>query len=188
MLAVPKFGNDDERADAMARRVSDHLSSFCRGLAREVGLDYVLIVNINNHMNVGFGREAAASADGRRKGSPVANGMTPTAGNDTCGVTALLNSLSSVSPSCHAGYTHNLKFSRRMFTEERRSLEALLDAYWAKGGTQAMLSVVDRGEMEQAVREPGKYRNLIVRVGGFSARFVDLAPDIQQDLISRTLY
>ena len=51
-----------------------------------------------------------------------------------------------------------------------------------------MITVVDRGDLENALREPDKYRNLIVRVGGFSARFVELAPNVQQEILSRTLY
>jgi pyruvate-formate lyase len=81
-----------------------------------------------------------------------------------------------------------MKFSKSMFREERPKVEALLDTYFSNRGAQAMITVVGRGELEQALKEPEKYRNLIVRVGGFSARFVELAPAIQQDLIARTLY
>jgi len=152
-----------------------------------VGLDYFLVVNINNFANVAFGQVTAASADGRRAGSPYANANTPTPRNDTKGVTAFLNSIVKPNPSVHAGYVHNMKFSKQMFTQDRVKLEALLNTYFAKGGTQAMITVVSRDDLENALKEPEKYRNLIVRVGGFSARFVELNLEVQIDIINRTL-
>ena len=134
------------------------------------------------------GEHTAATPDGRRAGEPLANGNGPTAGNDRSGVTAFLNSIVKPDPSLHAGYVHNMKFSKQMFGADRPKLEALLDTYWANGGTQAMITVVSRGDLESAMKEPEKYANLIVRVGGFSARFVDLARGVQEDLLKRTLY
>ncbi len=188
MRLAPKFGNDDAAADTMLCRVSEHVARCAMAQAERVGLDYFLIVNINNHMNVGLGAQTCASAEGRRAGAPLANGNTPTAGNDTQGVTAFLNSIVKPEVTLHAGYTQNMKFSRSLFHEARPKVEALLATYFANGGAQAMLTVVGRGDLENALKEPESYRHLIVRVGGFSARFVELAPAIQQDLIARTLY
>ena len=98
-----------------------------------------------------------------------------------------MNSIVKPDPRVHAGYVHNMKFSKQMFTRERPKLEALLNTYFAKGGTQAMITVVSRGDLENAMKEPEKYRNLIVRVGGFSARFVELNREVQLDIINRTL-
>lgn len=188
LLDAPKYGNDDDEADSMVQRVSDHICRCAMKQAPRIGFDYYLAVNINNFANVTAGRQTAASADGRRNGEPLANGNTPTAGRDQKGVTAFLNSVSKIDPSVHAGYVHNMKFSRQMFTARREKLEALLGTYFAKGGTQAMITVVSRGDLESALKEPEKYRNLIVRVGGFSARYVELEPAIQQDILRRTLY
>jgi pyruvate-formate lyase len=187
MKSVPKYGNDDDYVDEIMAEVSYHVSTACQASGDRVGLDYFLVVNINNFANVAFGNATAASADGRRAGSPYANGNTPTAGNDTKGVTAFLNSIVKPDPRVHAGYVHNMKFSRGMFTKERPKLEALLGTYFAKGGTQAMITVVSREDLENAMQEPEKYRNLIVRVGGFSARFVELNHQVQLDVIKRTL-
>jgi pyruvate-formate lyase len=187
MRSVPKYGNDDDYVDGVMQEVSAHIASACRASGERVGLDYFLVVNINNFANVSFGNAAGASADGRRAGAPLANGNTPTAGNDVKGVTAFMNSIVKPNPALHAGYVHNMKFSRQMFTKERPKLEALLSTYFAKGGTQAMITVVSRGDLENAMREPEKYRNLIVRVGGFSARFVELDRRVQMDILNRTL-
>jgi pyruvate-formate lyase len=187
-LDAPKYGNDDDDADAMMQRVSEHACRSTMEQAHKVGLDYTLLVNINNFVHVEIGRRTAATPDGRRSGDPIANGGTPTAGNDRSGVTAFLNSIAKPDPTLHAGYVHNMKFGKRMFGEYRERLEALLDVYFSGGGTQAMITAVDRGDLENAMREPEKYRNLIVRVGGFSARFVELEPDLQRDIIKRTFY
>jgi len=187
MKAVPKYGNDDDYVDEVMQVVSNHVATACQAQGERLGLDYFLVVNINNFANVAFGKVTAASADGRKAGSPYANGNTPTAGNDTKGVTAFMNSIVKPDPGVHAGYVHNMKFSKQMFIQERPKLEALLKTYFAKGGTQAMITVVSRGDLESAMKEPEKYRNLIVRVGGFSARFVELNHEVQLDIIKRTL-
>ena len=74
------------------------------------------------------------------------------------------------------------------FTPNINTVEMLLEVYWENGGAQAMLTVVGRSELEDALIHPELYTNLIVRVGGYSARFIDLAPDIQQEILARTLY
>ena len=188
MRLTPKFGNDCPEADDMLCRVSEQVARHTMAQAARVGLDYFLIVNINNWMNVSLGKQTMASAEGRKAGKPLANGNTPTAGNDTSGVTAFLNSLVKPDVSLHAGYTQNMKFSKSLFREQRPKVKALLDTYFASGGAQSMITVVGRGDLEAALKDPESYRNLIVRVGGFSARFVELTPEIQQDLLARTLY
>ncbi|NUM68298.1 hypothetical protein HUU39_24015 [candidate division KSB1 bacterium] len=102
--------------------------------------------------------------------------------------TAFLNSIVKPRPSIHAGAVQNMKFSRELFANGRTKLRALLDTYFAKGGAQAMITVVNRKELEAALLEPEKYQHLFVRVGGFSARFVELARDVQLEILSRTLY
>lgn len=187
LLALPKFGNDDDEADAMAIRLHGVVANMIRDQASVVGLDHYLMVVINNSMNVDLGRMSGALPDGRRAGEPLANGNNPVAGRDRQGVTAFMRSLVKLRPNRHAGAVQNMKFSRGLFTRSRVKLEALLSAYWADGGAQAMITVVNRGDLEAAIREPEKWGHLIVRVGGFSARFVELAPDVQRHILARTL-
>jgi pyruvate-formate lyase len=107
---------------------------------------------------------------------------------DRNGITAFLNSISKLRTDHHAGAVQNMKFSKEFFTPRMRpKLDTLLNTYWANGGAQAMITVVSRGDLEAALREPEKYAGLIVRVGGWSARFVELEPDVQQEILSRTL-
>ena len=187
-LEAPKYGNDMEAADVMLARVSGHACDHAMKLAPELGFDYFLLVNINNWYNVELGKATAASADGRVNGGPLANGNTPTAGMDRQGVTAMLSSLAGIPAHNHAGYSHNMKFSRQTFQDGGRKVRGLIAGYFGMGGTQAMLTVVNRQDLEDALIHPELHQNLIVRVGGFSARFVELAKDVQQDVLRRTLH
>ena len=143
---------------------------------------------INNELNAVFGQGTGASADGRHSGYFMANGNNPMSGMDTAGVTALLNSLVKPDTHIHAGAVQNMRFSKEMFTTLRPKLEALLRTYFENGGAQSMITVLSRGDLEAAMQEPEKYQNLVVRVGGFSARFVTLNPVVQREIIARTLY
>jgi len=185
---APKYGNDDDAADAMAIAVHEHISHTARNQRERTHLHSYMNVMINNSMNTIFGRTNAASADGRGKGKPLANANNPSGGCDRKGVTAFMNSLVKLDPSIHAGAVQNMKFGKELFTAHKEKLRALLDTYFANGGTQAMISVVSRDELEKAMKEPEKYTHLFVRVGGFSARFVELSQDVQEEILSRTLY
>jgi pyruvate-formate lyase len=187
-LNAPKYGNDEPEVDRILREIARTACNAVRDAASEVGMDYYLLVNIMNHVHVGVGKEMGATPDGRKAGMPLANAGSPTAGNDKKGVTAYLNSITSFEPELHAGFVFNLKLGRRMFREDRAKLEALLGAYWARGGSQIMITCVNRDDLVQAMERPEEHHNLIVRVGGFSARFVELNRDLQLDLIKRTFY
>jgi pyruvate-formate lyase len=188
MSRVPKYGNDIPVADDVKVEVDRHICSVARNMSAKAKLHSYLVVNINNDANTVLGRYTAASPDGRNAWTFMANGNTPAGGCDTHGLTAMLNSI--IKPDCrlHAGSTQNLKFSRSMFSAYRAQLDALLKTYFSLGGAQAMITVVDKNELEKAYAEPEKYKDLVVRVGGFSARFVELPRDVQQEILSLTLY
>lgn len=187
--AVSKYGNDEATADAMARRVHEHICTVTRAQAARVGLDSYLVVIINNWANTLLGWKTSASADGRRAGEPMACANNPSPGADLAGPTAFLNSLLHLDPALHAGAVQNMKFSREWFQPSNRPrFEALLRAYFEGGGTQAMITVLSRDDLESALREPEKWGHLLVRVGGFSIRFVELPPDAQREILARTLH
>jgi pyruvate-formate lyase len=188
MLDCPKYGNDDDAADGMMTRVHDHICNFTREQTRHTSLHTYLVVIINNDANTVMGKYTGASPDGRMAYTYMNPGNNPVGGMDRSGVTAFLNSLLKPDPSIHAGAVQNMKFSKELFHEKRHILEALLKTYFRQGGTQAMLTVISRGDLEEAIKHPEKYANLMVRVGGFSERFVDLPPETQQEILSRTLY
>ncbi|MGE5557089.1 MAG: pyruvate formate lyase family protein [Bacillota bacterium] len=188
LLSMPKFGNDDPEADAMSLWVNRIVYEAAQNQAARVGLASFLPVLINNGDSILFGKTTAASADGRKSGEPLSNGNQPSAGFDRSGITALLNSMAKLGAKMHAGATHNLKISRGVFKSRPQEIGALLKGYFARGGTQIMVTVTDRGELEKALKEPERYGNLIVRVGGYSERFINLPREIQQEVLRRTLY
>lgn len=188
LLAAPKYGNDDPEADAMAARVENHVCEATRQTAAQNDLHSHLVVVINNSANTTLGGFTMASADGRYAKEPMANANNPSGGSDKNGLTCLLNSLASFPVGNNAGNVQNIKFSKSMFARYPEKIRSALKVYFQKGGSQIMLNIVGRGDLEKALLEPEKYRNLIVRVGGFCARFVELEPKVQQEVLSRTLY
>lgn len=188
LLDAPKYGNDDEEADAMAVRLHEDVCRLARDQIADVPLHSYLVVIINNEANTLVGQFTAASADGRGSRVYLANANAPTGGTDKKGITAMLNSVVKLTPDLHAGAVQNMKFSKDFFNNKRSLAKALLQTYFDNGGAQAMITILGRGELEQAVAHPEQYRNLMVRVGGFSARFVDLSKNVQQEIMSRTLY
>ncbi|HYF96265.1 MAG TPA: pyruvate formate lyase family protein [Symbiobacteriaceae bacterium] len=187
LLNAPKYGNDNDVADAMAVRVHEHVCNYTRYQRERTDLHSYLVVLINNQVNTIWGRLTGASPDGRKARTYLANANNPAPGMDRKGLTALLNSLVKLDPAIHAGAVQNMKFSKELFTTGRKQTEALLDTYWEKG-SQAMITVVSKGDLEAAMQEPEKYTHIFVRVGGFSARFVDLRRETQLEVLNRTLY
>jgi pyruvate-formate lyase len=188
MRNLPKYGNDIDEVDDMLTVVHDHVCGYSRSLNIKGGLHSYLVVNINNHANAILGRHTGASADGRKKGTPMANANNPSSGCDTNGVTAFLNSIVKPAVDVHAGSVQNMKFSKDIFKNHSAEVRALLSTYFSNGGSQAMINVIGRDDLENAMKFPEEYANLIVRVGGFTARFVELDRDVQEEILNRTLY
>lgn len=184
----PKFGNDDEVADSMVERVHNHICLETSRAAQGTDLHHFLVVVINNNTNTVWGKTTAASPDGRKNGEPLAPGNAASAGADRNGITALLNSQAKPDVTIHAGAVQNVKITSG-FPEKKRDLfMALFAGYWRQGGAQTMVTVTKREDLEAALEHPGQYANLLVRVGGFSARFVDLDRATQMEILSRTEY
>ena len=188
LLDCPKYGNDNETADQMLVEIHNHLCEFTRKQKKKTQLHSYLVVIINNDANTVMGMQTPASPDGRLAYTFMNPGNNPVGGADKNGITAFLNSLVKPYTAIHAGAVQNMKFSKELFTKNRPMLEALLKTYWQKGGAQAMMTIVSRGELEDAMKHPENYQNLIVRVGGFSERFVNLPPETQREILARTLY
>lgn len=186
LLAAPKFGNDheavDREVDALWREISGYSSE--AGNCYELGFFTVSSVNPGGYACGDF---CGATPDGRLHGEPFAIGNAPTAGTDAGGLTAMLNSVSRIS-AANGGATTNIKLAKELFGPNRAKLEALMKAFWKRGGQQATLTVVDQRELEDAMEHPERYPNLLVRVGGWSARFVDLERSWQEEILRRTVH
>jgi pyruvate-formate lyase len=187
LMSAPKYGNDDDYADDLAKALHEYVCLKIQEQAKRFGFYSYSVVVINNQVNTEWGRATTASADGRLCGLYMNNGNNPQGGADKNGPTAMLNSLVKLRTDIHAGAVQNMKFTKSMFNTKMDHIKALLKTYFQGGGPQIMISVVSKGELEDAYINPEKYPNLLVRVGGFSARFVELEKDVQREIISRTL-
>ncbi|MDR1919661.1 MAG: pyruvate formate-lyase, partial [Tannerellaceae bacterium] len=187
-LACDKYGNDLETADTMANDLYEYVAKGVRERGIAIGMQYFLIVISNNQLNTDWGNRTAASPDGRLSGMYMNPANNPQGGANKNGPTALLNSLRRFDPRYHGGSVQNIKFTPALFNKKRQVIKSLFKTYFDKGGCHLMVTVVDRAVLEDAVEHPEKYPDLIVRVSGFSAVFVDLSPNIQEELLSRVLY
>lgn len=184
--SAPKFGNDSSKADSMVERVHEHICKATSALSSGTNLHHFLVVIINNNHNTLWGKQTSASPDGRHHGEPLAPGNAPGAGCDQSGLTAVLNSQLKPDPTLHAGMVQNMKLSSSFPTKYPPLYRILFNTYFQRGGTQAMITVTNREDLLAALKHPEKYSNLLVRVGGFSARFIDLDTATQQEIIMRT--
>lgn len=186
MMACPKFGNDDDYVDSLAIELHEYVCNEVRNYASKVGLDSWLVVVINNQVNTEWGRATSSSPDGRISGLYMSNANNPQSGADMNGPTSMLNSLTKIKANIHAGSVQNIKFSKNMFNNEREKVKALISTFFKKGGPQLMITIVGPEELQAAYKNPEKYKNLTVRVGGFSARFVNLEDDVKREIMART--
>jgi len=186
LLDAPKYGNDHADADKMLNRVWRDLSDAGKVAAKNHGMDFLTVSSVNPggyHLGAAMG----ATADGRLAHIPYAIGNAPSAGSDKNGITALMNSVLRTDPA-NGGTMTNFKVSREFFVTERDKFRALFNAYFADGGIQANITIVNRGDLEAALKEPEKFPHLMVRLGGWTQRFIDLEPHIQKEILTRTLY
>ena len=187
-LDAPKYGNDNDEADHMAVKVFNDIAQLTISAGEKAGLNKYAIVSVNNSMSAEWGGYCEASACGRRKGGPMSNGNGTSIGADKQGITALLNSMSKFDATKHVGVINNIRFTKDMFINSMDKIELLLKTFYENGGVQTNLCVVGKEELEDAMKQPEKYQNLIVRIGGFSARFVTLSTVVQREIIARTTY
>ncbi len=188
LLDVPKYGNDNDYVDQIFVELQDWICETISSQAKKVGLSSYLAVNINNKQNTTLGRWVGATPDGRKAGMPMANANNPSSGSDTNGITAMLNSILKPHHDNHAGMVQNLRLSRETFTSNYEKTEGLIKNYFERGGAHLMITVVGREDLKNAMERPEDYQDLIVRVGGLSARFVQLNKDVQQEIYDRTTY
>ncbi len=183
-----KYGNDKTECDNLANDLFEFVAKGIRQKGIDYGMGYFLIVISNNQTNTDWGHDTFASLDGRKTGIYLNPANNPQGGAAKNGPTACLNSLVRFNAKYHGGSVQNIKFTPRMFNKDRVKVKMLFDTYFKRGGCQLMITVVDYGVLEDAQKNPDNYPDLIVRVAGYSAVFVNLTKDIQEELLSRALY
>ncbi len=185
---VTHFGNDDDLADEFAREAAymytKPLETFKnpRGGMFQAGLYPV-------SANVPLGAQTGATPDGRYAYTPVADGVSPTAGRDVCGPTATANSVSKLDHYIASnGTLFNQKFhpSALAGREGLEKFVALIRTYFDQKGSHMQFNVVSRETLLDAQKHPENYKHLVVRVAGYSALFTTLSRSLQDDIINRT--
>jgi formate C-acetyltransferase len=139
--------------------------------------------------NIEMGKSTPATPDGRPAGEPLSSGQTPSQGNGRA-PTEVLNSMAQLAHrrTCSGGTTFRINPSHFKGEGGVERLRALIETYFALGGLHIQFIPVQKETLLDAVQHPERHRDLVIRVTGFSARFVELPPDAQQEIIQRAEY
>lgn len=182
-----KFGNDIDSVDSLAVDIVDKVCDMLEELSEKYGLSFHPQPFTFLWM-IDYGRESAASPDGRRKGEILAYSVSPMQGRDFTGLTALLNSIAKFPTKRTPGTTSAIvEIDPKLFTD--RNISMLVDillAASAKGLNNVQFNTIDADTLIDAQKHPERYNNLAVRVSGFSQKFNLLTPELQNHIIART--
>ncbi len=184
---TPRYGNDDEYADRIMTDVFEAYFAAIDGRPNTKGGAYAINL-LPTTVHIYFGSVMGASADGRRAGEPLSEGVSPVQGADRRGPTAVIRSVAKMDHARTGGTLLNQKFTPRVLQGEEglEKLTQLVRAYFKLGGHHIQFNVVDAATLRAAQRNPQQYRDLIVRVAGYSDYFCDLSPALQDEIIART--
>ncbi len=187
LYKTPKYGNDDEYADEQLVKVFDIYYDAVKGHRSPRGAEYRINL-LPTTCHVYFGSVMHASPDGRKAGLPVSEGISPVQGADKNGPTSVVKSAAKIDHLHTGGTLLNQKFSPNFFEDDTaiRKVSSLVRSYFRMNGHHIQFNVVDAETLRDAQKHPEKYRNLIVRVAGYSDYFNDLGLDLQNEIIERT--
>ena len=184
---TPKYGNDDDYADALMVRLFEAYFSAIDGRPNTKGGRYCINL-LPTTCHVYFGSVCGATPDGRRAGAPLSEGISPVQGADRHGPTAVIRSVAKMDHARTGGTLLNQKFTPQLLAGEEGldKLVQLVRTYFRLDGHHIQFNVVDAETLRAAQRNPEQYRNLIVRVAGYSDYFCDLGRALQDEIIART--
>ena len=187
LYKTPKYGNDDNAADDQLVDVFNIYHDAVQGHLSPRGAEYRINL-LPTTCHVYFGSVMHASADGRKAGLPVSEGISPVQGSDKNGPTSVVKSAAKIDHLHTGGTLLNQKFSPAFFEDDMaiRKVSGLVRSYFRMNGHHIQFNVVDANTLRHAQKHPEKYRNLIVRVAGYSDYFNDLGLDLQNEIIERT--
>lgn len=187
---VDKYGNDKERVDGYANRMIRAYNAEMVKYRDSRGGTYENCI-LSTSFNVLQGKTIGATPDGRLSGEPVSDNASPMVGRDVTSPTATIKSVASIDQcDCNNGALFNIKFDPNIVQGEegKEILRNVIQSYFDMNGEHIQINVVDAETLRDAQEKPQDYKNLLVRVAGYSAYFVELDKEVQNNIIGRTAH
>jgi formate C-acetyltransferase len=187
LLSAPKFGNDDDYVDRIAQEIHFRITRETQKYTTYYGYPYD-VDGTNAAMGYFLGVDVAATPDGRKAKEPLHDGsVSPVQGRDKKGPSAVLNSVGKIDPLLSCNHLFNQRFAPQFLEGENREIFAQYLKTWSDLGIHHIqFNVIDPETLRDAQQHPEKHADLIVRVAGYAAYFVDLTKSLQDDIIART--
>ena len=184
---TPFFGNDDEYADKIAVRVYDDLVKAIEGRPNTRGGKTQLNMLSTTCHNY-FGSVCGATPNGRFAHFAISDGTSPAHGSDSHGPTSVIKSLGKLDQTKSGGTLLNVRFVPQLLKreEDQKKLSSLIRTYFKFGGHHIQFNIVDTATLQDAQKHPEEYRDLLVRVAGYSDYFNDMTEQLQNEIIART--
>jgi formate C-acetyltransferase len=184
---TPKYGNDDDYADQVMKSIFEAYFEAVDGRPNTKGGRYRINL-LPTTVHIYFGKMVKATPDGRKAGQPLSEGVSPVQGADHKGPTAVIKSAAKIDHVRTGGTLLNQKFTPQLLADEVgiSKLAQLIRTYFRLDGHHIQFNVVNSDMLRDAQKHPERYRDLIVRVAGYSDYFVDLGVDLQNEIIKRT--
>jgi formate C-acetyltransferase len=187
LAKTPKYGNDDDFADDLTIKVFESYYNAINGRPNTKGGNHRINL-LPTTVHVYFGSVIGAMPDGRKKSKPLSEGISPVQGADRHGPTAVIKSVSKIDHLRTGGTLLNQKFTPQLLATDDgiEKLMHLIRSYFRLDGHHIQFNVISAETLRKAQQDPEQYRNLIVRVAGYSDYFVDLTYELQNEIIKRT--
>ena len=189
-LACPKYGNDDDYVDTIARELADFFYDEVTAYDDLYGNHFVTaFMGISNYLPTG--KVLGATPEGRHARDPINEGVSPYTGSDTSTCLAALRSAAKMKHDIHSGGTLlNLRLNHDLVATKRgrANLGAMLQSYFMLGGFHVQFNTISNEVLRDAQKNPDKYRSLLVRVAGYSAQFTNLSREMQDSIMARNAH
>lgn len=184
---TPKYGNDEDYADQFMKAIFEVYFDAIDGRPNTKGGHYRINL-LPTTVHIYFGKVVRATPDGRKAREPLSEGVSPVQGADRKGPTAVIKSVAKIDHVRTGGTLLNQKFTPQLLADETGidKLAQLIRTFFKLDGHHVQFNVISSDMLRDAQKHPERYRNLIVRVAGYSDYFVDLGVDLQNEIIKRT--
>lgn len=189
LQSYPKYGNNILSVDSKVKDLTEVLTNTLSNMQMKYSGGNFQSGFYTSYFHATMGKLTGASSDGRKSGEALSSSLSPMAGMDINGPTAVINSANRINMEHFSnGMVLDLKFTSEFFSHKThyQAVRILIEEYFDMGGMEIQFNILERSTLISAQKEPVKYRNLIVRVSGFSAYFVALEESLQNEIIHRT--